>query len=1490
MSRPPSAAATLAADIRQLLAAYVSLPYTLPSFSRDRYVSPRLKKLRSATRPSERASLALQLADRCFDHSDFDSALTFYTASLTSALACSSLEAAHVITLLRRLGEVQHALTQYPAAIDTFHAALSLLPLLPSSTSPRWRLHLPQGVHLCLGNAFLHWADDETIPLHTGHARVTEAVHWYRLSVREARQIAELKTGGRGGGGGGRGAASGVSGVNAVRLINAYVNLGNGVVQQIHFDNYELRARHRGAGSDSVAPLMPLDLPLTDLSSSAATDPLTAPVDATLSSLSLSELIEHRRQRFLAGTSLFDSALALAVSYDKVDEQLMVWDNLATLYEAVEDFDQASACIDKAEEAGKALGAMGYEWRLKRMIMWMRAERWIEALREARLLREMIEQRADEQTTREVEQEGRQAMLDVEWVESMWAKVQRKQQLQEDIARLRLPSQLTAESEEEKKEEESQDTEEGRSRAQVSMLHALVQICLSLAASNVGLHLHYATALDAHRNALSLLSTSDRSFPRLSLSAHSFHVHTLVRYLPWLVRMKRDSEEVHDVVQRGEQSMQAAKAALAQGGAGPAGGEEEIRVKGLLAWLEGQLRLQCGWTAKEVMAALQSGLQTCCAGGVVREWLLVQMQHMVVVLSTEAEDEMEGVDNADVVKEKKAEVAAALLQTRRWCRSHPREAQEERAFLRWGLWMLDRLQAEEDEEDEQREGQQQSERRSRSSREEEDDQGATELSDADDDVVEEEAASPSEADDAGEVDDDDDFMEVERSVAARPSRRRRPAASASPSPPHSPSPPTPTHYDVDDDDEDDALLTERTAQARLDRELKQVKAGRAQQPRAKRTTDSGRRRTGRTGRASQLSSSSEADWIIDDRVDHSQREPKAKLSSSSSSRSAACAAPSRRSTRVRGAGVTAFVRQQMIAMRLERIKTGYGLPYVPDGAIVTVGEQEEDDAEVYEREVRDAPHRSMSRDCAQPVRLSLSLNNLRELAGDDSDTTMAMDDGRPSASVTTVTIPSNNRQSHSMPLSILDGGGRGDDSLLLPSLPPLRHSIDALIEGAAFSVELAPLLTTARDPLRPSDLDLDLISIPALLTLINRHVKRQTGRECTLQRLVQRGEDVVTDASVLFLFRRQEVGQERPLVIGVVQEWKAISPFDCYTAVCSSHSPPLHRHPLITRQLHPHGMEPLLTFPSAPPSTLTSSCLRALFLALRVEQAALTSLALPRIGIDADTVDCLVETIEVSLFSHHSLTLRRAYIQRCPDQRPLLSAVAPSASPSASSLPLSRLRSIRLSHSLLSSLSLSRLLLSLSLLPALTSLDASYTAVNDACLPSLSFLAQHAQSLSSLSLRSTRLTGSSTLLLSAFASALSANTTLTSVDLGHNDWTVDSLTVLLPALSSLPTLFLLSLSHTSPSPSSLRLFLASLARSGRWLHSLNLDQVDALRDQRVWLDLLYIAVGGARGVGKAAACALQEIRVRGGALHHDQRRMVDALHSRGTRTPFVLVD
>ena len=1475
MSRHSSAA--VSADIRQLLSAYASLSVTPPSSSRDRFISPRLKKLRSATRPSERASLALQMADRSFTRGDYDAALTFYTASLTAALASSSLDPAHLITLLRRLGEVQHALCQYSAAIATFHAALSLLPLLPSSTSRRERLHLPQTVHLSLGNSFLHWADDDDIPLATGHERVTEAVHWHRKSVQEAQQIAELKRNKAGAGG----RSSGVSSQDALVLIGAYVNLGNTVVQQLHFDHYELRARHRGTNSDAINDAIPLPLSSFFPSSSATVDPLTAPVDPSLSSLTLSELSEHRRQRFLAASCLFDAALALAVSYDKFEEQLMVWDNSVGLYEAVGDFDRASGCIDKAEEAVAATGAVGYEWRVKRMTMWMRAERWTEALREATRLRETIEQRNVEGVTREVVEEGRQAMLDVDWVEAMWAKVQRKQRLQADVRQLSRP--LEADSEGASREEESEEAEEARLRAHMSTLHALVQVCLSLAASNVGLHLHYATALDAHQSALALLLTTGRPFPRLSLCAHSFHVHTLVRYLPWLVRMKRDSAEVHDIVERGEQSMQAARAALAEGGAGPAGGEEETRVKGLLAWLEGQLRLQCGGAAKEVMAALQGGLHAGVTGSVVREWLLVQMQHMVAVLGSEAQEEGAVLD-AEAMKEEKAEVAAALQQTRKWRRSHPREAQEERAFLRWGLWMLDRQQAEEDEEEELREGQQHHDRARRSSGNAEDEKEATGSSDAGEENAEQEEAPPSSSD-GGEEDDDDDFVEVE----PRGSRSLRAAAPLhSPSP--SSSPPPPSHYDVDDEDEDDALLAERTTQARFEREQKQAMAMSShQQPRARRTTTISRRKSGKGRRDMQLSSASEDDWIIEDRVEHSRKEAKSRPSASSSaSFSAASAAPSRRSTRVRGAGVTTFVRQQMIAMRQERIKNASPQPYPAHAAASTVGEKEEDDEEVYAAQPRAAvAARPLGRVGAQPVRLSLSLN---DLAGDDSDTTMAMDDGRHSASTTAATVPANNRQSHSMPLSILDSGGGRDDHLLLHSLPPLRHSIDVLVEGAAFTVELSALLTTSRDRLRPADLDLDLIPLPALFSLIINHVKRQTGRECALHRLVQRGEDVLADATALSLFRRQEAGQDRPLVVGVVEEWKAISPFECYTAVCSSHTPPLPRHQLIARQLHPHGVASLLTFPCTPPSTLTSCCLRALFLALRVEQATLTSLALPRIAIDADTADCLIESIEVSMFSQQPLPLRRAYIQRSPDQRLLLSAAAPSASPSSSSLPLSQLRSVQLSHAMLSSHSLSRLLLSLSLLPALTSVDASYTAVNDSCLPSLSFLAQHAQSLSSLSVHSTALTGSSTLLLTAFATALSTHSSLTSLDLGHNDWTTGSLAALLPALCSLASLSHLSLSHTSPSPSSLRLFLASLVRSSRWLRSLNLDEVDALRDAGVWADVLYLAVARERGEARAAACPLQEIRVRGGALHHDQLRMVQALHSTGTRTPFVLVD
>ena len=117
--------------LRQLLTAYRTPRASLPASSRDRFVSARLRKLHLSARPSERAALSLALAEHCYAREEHRLALAFYSASLSHALGCASLDPAHLVTLLRRIGECHHAVAEYAAAVSTYHAALS-----PASAAP----------------------------------------------------------------------------------------------------------------------------------------------------------------------------------------------------------------------------------------------------------------------------------------------------------------------------------------------------------------------------------------------------------------------------------------------------------------------------------------------------------------------------------------------------------------------------------------------------------------------------------------------------------------------------------------------------------------------------------------------------------------------------------------------------------------------------------------------------------------------------------------------------------------------------------------------------------------------------------------------------------------------------------------------------------------------------------------------------------------------------------------------------------------------------------------------------------------------------------------------------------------------------------------------------------------------------------------------------------------------------------------------------------
>ena len=645
------------------------------------------------------------------------------------------------------------------------------------------------------------------------------------------------------------------------------------------------------------------------------------------------------------------------------------------------------------------------------------------------------------------------------------------------------------------------------------------------------------------------------------------------------------------------------------------------------------------------------------------------------------------------------------------------------------------------------------------------------------------------------------------------------------------------------------------------------------------------------------------DWIVDGEQS-SAREGKERVRASQSrdARPSHPAAPSRRSLRIREApGVSAFVRQQMLVMREERMKSNQQSQQQQHHHSECA-----DDGGVIELDGGDGGHRTTeaaassgasrsNRARTRPVRLSLSLN---DMDGDDSDSTstmaLALDEGRGGRSSGALLPAHVDRQSRSLPLSIFDGAAGGlSDFPLPPSPPPIRHAIDALVDGAVFTVSLSPLVPAARDPLRLTDEELEAIPLSSVLVLLSSVVSQQSGRECVLRPLLlQRSEALSADASARTLFPQQtDAALEPPLVAAQVAQWREASMADCYRAVCAHHSPPLPRHPLVERQplLRSHGVEALaLSFPTPSPASLTSPCLQPLFLALRVEPASLTALSLPHILLQPDAVDALVEAIEAVHLSFASTALRRAYLQRCPQHRAVALSMLPSSHPLASAVPLSRLSTVQLSHCLASSSCLARLLQAVALLPALSRVDASHTAVDDGCLPALTFLVQRCVGLASLSVCCTRLTGAAPLLLRPFAAAVQSAAALTALDIGRCCWTEEALAALLPSLGALSAL---SLSHTHPSPSSLRAFLACLARPGCPLRSLHLDEVDALRDDSVWHDLLYLITRGThqRGTAEGMTCAMSELSIRGCALDGNRAARLELLQARGDFIPRSLV-
>ena len=1055
------------------------------------------------------------------------------------------------------------------------------------------------------------------------------------------------------------------------------------------------------------------------------------------------------------------------------------------------------------------------------MALWMRAGRWAEAQAEANALREKVHAVAAGKRSRAEEAEDSTALSEVEWILSLSAAVQRKEQ------RIAISLSPLVGEEEEKGEALAQRV--------VATCHEVVQLCRSLVRSGVDVALHYAQALSAHQQAMaavssstssdsSLLSSHSPSSPRsqaahissrLRFSVYSYHLSTLVTsYLPWLVRMAREEAEVDGLIQRAESSLAMSSAALSG-----MEGRERGGCVGLLALLEGQLRMQCGADAKVVMGVLRGGLQPPddMAGtwaGVVRERLLRQMQDTAAVLLREKE--MEG-----GVKEERGEegsggererewVVEQLTRVRSWCRVHPQEVEEERGFLQGGVWLLENGDEGEGEaQEEEHEGE-------RKEKEAETESMQVEGEEAE---QEEEGAEGGPSDES--ADDGEWGQRRRQSVPAgsrRRGRRQQSPTPLCPSPPASP----PTHYDVDDDDEGDVLLAEKTAQVRSQRLSRQLPRPTTRPPRKRRTVS---QRSKRGEREAGSSTDDGADWIIEDRYEVKSTRPKPHPHLRT------LAAPSRRSTRVvHPTGLTAFTRQQMLDMQAQRMKAQGGAVAMEEGERVV-------------------PLAASSPSRVSPVRASLSMNDLSD---SDATTTEVEDRGVGRAT---------QRQSHSLPLSVV-----GQD--LPPSLS-FRHTLDVVVDGVSHSLPLSPLIPAARDPTRRlRDEDLQGLSLSAVTAHLALHLHRQVGRVCAVRRVTVGGEEVSPDATALALFPPS--GQ----AVEVEVEWRATSMWECFHSLCSMRALPCH--PSIEGVIHPHGVDAEVSFPSPSP-TLTSSALLPFLLSLRVEAATLTSLSLPPIPLTSDAVDAFTDVITCLHFPSSPLSLRRAY--PLPSHLLPLTLLPPPVVPPAA---LSRLSCIRLSHVLLSSHCLSRVLSSLALLPSLTSVDVAYSPLTDLCLPSLTVLLTHCSTLSHLSLRSTPLTGR-TPHLHLFTAALHSHPSLTSLDLSHSALTCEAMTAVLPGLIRLSVL---RVGGGRVRGDVLRRFLQGVGRTERGCGMrLSLDEVEAVREDTVWWDLLYLVTGGDGGGGGPSR--VREVSVRGCPLDAAKRAMVRALNA-GGRTALLV--
>ena len=117
------------------------------------------------------------------------------------------------------------------------------------------------------------------------------------------------------------------------------------------------------------------------------------------------------------------------------------------------------------------------------------------------------------------------------------------------------------------------------------------------------------------------------------------------------------------------------------------------------------------------------------------------------------------------------------------------------------------------------------------------------------------------------------------------------------------------------------------------------------------------------------------------------------------------------------------------------------------------------------------------------------------------------------------------------------------------------------------------------------------------------------------------------------------------------------------------------------------------------------------------------------------------------------------------------------------------------------------------------------------------------------------------------------------MDVSRCAWTVEALRVLVPAMAGLRRV---DVGGTAVEGQVLRLLMGKVGVGGG-MRELGLEGVEAVREEAVWVDLLYFVLG--RGGGgqqeSAGEGGGRKVSVRGCRMDAGRRGLVAALHQRG---------